>query len=355
LSEPAAGQRPCARGEWCSQRTVAIEAGERVITPAGAWRPYCDPCEAYLAQCARELPGYYLRLGAMIGDPLQARVQVHAPFGSQPVIREDVDAHMRLTAAILGGWESRVRVTARLWMPDPRGRHDTPAAILRAATTLSAQVSVLMAMQPGWMTRAFRFPFDDETSAWLADSEIVRAGEGYAVVMTQVDGEAAGREIQWLHYRSRSLLGETSPPPEILIPPCRKCARRLLLRAYPDAGRDRYSRCGWCGDEMTSAQFDVNALRWLAYHRGRERATLGEPAEAEVADAAVKALSWRTENCALNQETGGALFASSGGERPARRPAAPGRADHQGAGRAAVRRDAGGDHELAAPRLRAEE
>ena len=287
MTEPQSG-RPCARGDWCSQREVTIEGGERIITPAmtpGHSRPYCHWCEQYLAGCARELPGYYLRLGAMLGDPLQAQVQVHAPFESQTPVREDVDAHMRLMAAILGGWEHRVRATARLWLPDPEGRHDTPAVILRAATTLAGQVSVLMAMQSGWMTRTFPFPFDDDTSELLADAEMVRAGEGYAVVMTRVDGEEAGREIQWLHYRCRSLLLETNPPPEILISPCRKCTRRELRRAYPDGKRDRYSRCGWCGDEMTMAEFDTNAKRWLAYHSGRRRAVLGEPEGTEVARA----------------------------------------------------------------------
>ena len=96
--------RRCSRGDFCSARIITFTDGERVVTPALTPRPYCDLCQDHIARCAADLPGFWVRLAAMIGDPLQAEVQVHAPFGPQVPLREDVDAHLRLTAVTLGGW-----------------------------------------------------------------------------------------------------------------------------------------------------------------------------------------------------------------------------------------------------------
>lgn len=110
-----------------------------------------------------------------------------------------------------------------------------------------------------------------------ADHELVRVTIDSIQPMDMADGEDAGREIQYLHYRCRSLLLETNPKPELLISPCRQCSHRALYRAWPDGDRDLVSRCAQCGDEMTSDEFDVNAKRWLAYHRAHaERPVLGE-------------------------------------------------------------------------------
>lgn len=266
--DPESGE-PCKRGNWCTGRTVTLEDGERVIHPRRTYRAYCDPCKTYLAGCAGELGELYQRLEAAIGDAVQAEVHVPTPFGPQLPVREDIDAHMRLMAALLPGWEARVRATARLSRPDPLQRVDTPEAMSRACQTLATHATVLLALQPAWMSRTFRRPLDDETADWLADSEIVRAGEDYFTVMTRVGGEQAGQEIQYLHYRARSVLMETNPPPEILIPPCRQCEMRTLRRAWPEAGSDLdlYCRCTNCRDEMTALEYDVNAKRWLAYHR----------------------------------------------------------------------------------------
>jgi hypothetical protein len=267
---------PCKRGNWCAGRTVALEDGERVVHPRRTYRAYCDQCESYLAGCVRELAELYQRLEAAIGDPLQAEVHVPSPFGPQLPLREDIDAHMRLMAILLPGWEARVRATARLSQPDPQQRVDTLAAMSRACTTLATHATVLLALQPAWMTRTFRRPLDDDTAEWLADSEIVYAGEDSLTVMVQVGGEHAGQEIQYLHYRARSVLMETNPPPEILIPPCRKCEMRTLRRAWPEAGSelDLYCRCTNCRDEMTAQEYDVNAKRWLAYHKANASAAV---------------------------------------------------------------------------------
>ena len=95
------GMHHCARGEWCSGRVITFTDGQRVVTAALTPRPYCDLCQEHIARCASDLPGFWLRLQHAIGDPLQAEVQVHIPFGPQIILREDVDAHLRLSAVIL--------------------------------------------------------------------------------------------------------------------------------------------------------------------------------------------------------------------------------------------------------------
>jgi hypothetical protein len=121
-------------------------------------------------------------------------------------------------------------------------------------------------------------PLPPDLAEEYADYEIVRVTIDSLQPMVLADGEDAGRDIQWLHYRSRSLLLETNPPPELLITPCRQCTRRTLRRAWPDSERDLYSRCDHCQDEMSSEEYDVNSRRWVAYHRARteNRPVLGE-------------------------------------------------------------------------------
>jgi hypothetical protein len=272
--ESTEGMRRCARGEWCSGRVVTFENGERVVTPALTPRPYCDRCAKHIARCAGDLPGFWLRLEHAIGDPLQAEVPVRVPFGPQVLLREDVDAHLRLSAVLLGGWAARVRAVPQLVLSAPQHAYDSPAGVRDNARILAKHASVLLAMQPAWMTRTFRTPLSEEEQEWLADCEIVRVGAGYIEAQVRTDGEDAGRELQFLHYRARSLLLETDPPPEILITPCRNCTWRSLRRAWD---RDLYSRCDHCGDEMTLAGHGVNVTRWLAYYRAHaERPVLGE-------------------------------------------------------------------------------
>jgi hypothetical protein len=274
MAEAQADQRPCARGEWCSARTVTAVDGERVVTPALTPRVYCDWCSEYIATCASELPAYWLRLAAAIGDPLQAEVQVHIPFGPQIILREDVDAHLRLMAVLLGGWAARVRSVARLAFP--AAPHDSAGGILGNARTLATHTAVLLALEPGWMTRGSSFPpgrkgkpdlIADDIEEEYADTEIVRVGVDFADLPVLMSGEDAARDVQYLHYRSRSLLLETNPPPELLITPCRQCTHRALRRAWPESDRDLFSRCDQCGDEMTAEQYDTNARRWVAYHK----------------------------------------------------------------------------------------
>ena len=310
------GQRFCARGDWCSERTVTIEDGERVITPGLTWRPYCDSCESHIASLLigtpddpdRAMGALYQRLAESIGSPLQADVWVPSPFGPLVPLREDIDAHMRVMALVLGAWAARVRGVVRL--AESGYPYASPERVAADAVMLSRHITVLLALQPGWVTRSFPMHRDDEPvlgEDWLPsgkllpprsrtepipadiadahpDAEIIRAGVDYVQLPVLASGEDAGLEILHMHYVGRRLLLETNPPPEILLVQCRQCTHRSLRRAWPgpDAERDIYSRCDNCHDEMGSDEYDVNAKRWLAYHRAQQqnRPVLGEPAVA---------------------------------------------------------------------------
>ena len=299
--------RPCSRGDFCLGRVITWDGDTRIVTPARSPRPYCDKCQGQIGTWAAELPGFYLRLAFLIGDPLQSEVPVKTPFGPQVIVREDVEGHMRLLASTVAGWAARVRAVPGLSLSPLKYPHDSLAGVRDNAVILATHTGPLIALQRAWMTRVVPMPpmprEEDMMTAgtdWLpdgavatprapvdpipadlvelyADHELVRVTIDSIQPMDMADGEDAGREIQYLHYRCRSLLLETNPKPELLISPCRQCSHRALYRAWPDGDRDLVSRCAQCGDEMTSDEFDVNAKRWLAYHRAHaERPVLGE-------------------------------------------------------------------------------
>ena len=283
ISTEEEGLRRCARGDWCSRRIVTFQDGERVVTAALTPRPFCDGCQEYIAKCATELPAFWVRLSAMIGDSPQVEWPPTLPGndeggGPRILLREDVDAHLRLSASTLGAWAARVRAVPQLALSEPEHAHDTPEGVRDNAGILARHASVLLALQPGWMTRGFCFPpgrkgkpdvISDEIEAEHGDSEIIRAGVDFVDLPVMADGEDAGREVQYLHYRARSLLLETNPPPELLITPCRNCTWRALRRAWPDGERDLFSRCDHCGDEMDWPEYEINAKRWVAFHKAQ--------------------------------------------------------------------------------------
>jgi len=262
-----------------------------MLTP----RNFCDPCRGRIVACLEELPGAYDRLAAAIGDAPRTGNAVRVPYGPTEPLRAEVDALMRSAAAVLHGWEARVRGSRLQLAPRPAGDIISPGSVRKAAETLGTHIDVLLALQPGWMTRVFTFPpgkpgasaaqegtcrrcgrrvgrlvghgtpgrwylaeaaggpvapcrhdprgitasralslIPEWLEAEIGGEEIIASGDGWVKVARHVGAAVAGNEILELHYRARRQLGETRSPPESFDGvPCRSCDEMALERAEP--------------------------------------------------------------------------------------------------------------------------
>ena len=326
---------PCSRipPELCDgARLVVQDDGTSRREPMLTPRSFCEPCRSRIITCLEELPGAYERLAAALGDPPRTGLQHRVPFGPTEPIRAEIDALMRVTAVILHGWEFRVRRSRlQLFL---RETPDILAAesVKEAAETLARQIDVLLALQPGWMTRTFTFPpgkpgtstaheatcrrcgwriarlvsggkqrwylaeaatgpvaacvhepgeitasralglIPAELEAEIGDEEITVVGDGWLQVTLCIGAAVAGNEILDLHYRARRHLGETKPPPESFDGvPCRNCDEMALERAEPpsDPGVPAaHSKCALCKDEMDREEFAQWADMYASWARG---------------------------------------------------------------------------------------
>ena len=329
-------------GHPCSRIPPELCDGSRIVwdddrnsrrEPARTSRTFCEPCGSRIIACLEELPPAYGRLAAALGDaPKTGASSVRAPFGPTILLRAEIDALMRVTAVILHGWEARVR-GSRLQLVS-RDTPDIlhPESVKDAARTLATHINVLLALQPGWMTRTFSFPpgkpgaipaqegtcrrcgrrvarlvtagrrrwyvmdasgapvpackhepreitssralalMPAELEAEIGDEEIVTIGDGWVKVTKHIGAGAAGNEILDLHYRARRRLGETRPQPESFDGiPCRACDEMALERADPPSNPDipaNHSKCALCKDEMSREEFAQWADMYASWARG---------------------------------------------------------------------------------------
>ncbi len=282
--------RPCSRQppELCDgARVVTMEDGSSKRVPMLTPRTFCEPCRSRIITCLGEIPAAYVRLGHALGDaPKTGGSGVRgAVFGPSIPIRAEIDAIMRVIAAILPGWEARVRGNPRLNLTprDPERDLNTPESVRDAAETLARNIDVLLSLEDARMSRTFTFPFAKpgktyaarkapipaETEAEIGDEEILRGGDGWVTVAPLLDGASAGNEIITLHYRARRQLGETKPAPDSFDGiPCRACEAMTLERAEPPSDPSlpaNHSKCPGCGDEMdreTFAQWADTYAQW---------------------------------------------------------------------------------------------
>ena len=263
----------CARGDWCEERTVVIERGERIVTAALSPRPFCGGCTGHIRQCldgpGDGLPKLYARLAREIGEERHAEVLIRLPFGPSVPLNEAIDAHMRAMTETMASWEERIRAVDSLsGLPRPDCPQDDAADLERSVAIIEPRLSALLSLAPQEMIR-FLPPW--AIAEQDQDTEIL-GGDSYAVrVVIRLGGRHAGEEIMHLHYVARRLLLETSPP-QPLLPDfrCRACEQKLLRKAAPPWHEDGTwfkSRCDACGDEMTEDEYKQNALRWIAWER----------------------------------------------------------------------------------------
>ena len=277
--EQEAGPHYCARGQWCSGRTVTAENGQRVVLAAITPRAYCDGCQDHIGLCLEGTPedgchngmlALYHRLHRELGEARQAEIMIKIPFGPSLPLSAAIDAQMRAMTETLCSWEERLRDVARLSDLGAAGNRpqDSAADLDRSLRIISPRLNVLLSLMPQEMPRsmpAWAVREEDE------DCEIL-ASNGYTVTIApRLGGEQAGQEILHLHYMARRLLLETNPP-QPLLPDfrCRVCEQKLLRKAAPpwhEDGEWFWSKCDGCGDECTREDYDVNAKRWVAYEK----------------------------------------------------------------------------------------
>jgi hypothetical protein len=327
---------PCSRipPELCAgARIILRDDGSSKREPMQTPRPFCDPCRGRILACLEELPPAYGRLLRALGQPPWAGpARSKIVFGPREPIRGEIDALMRVTAVILHGWEFRVRRSRLNLSLRPTPDILAPESVKAAAETLARHIDVLLALQPGWMTRTFTFPpgklssvaaqegtcrrcgqriarliggvrhrwyvtgpvsgpvgpcahepaeiiasralglIPAELEAEIADEEIVEIGDGWLKVTRHVGAAVAGNEILDLHWRARRHLGETRPGPEFFDGiPCKACDEMALERAEPPSNPDvpaAHSKCVLCKDEMSREEFDQWAEMYASWARG---------------------------------------------------------------------------------------
>lgn len=253
---PDEGQRPCARDLWCASSVIVTEDGKQVRRPALGYQSFCPRDREHIARCLDELPGLYVRLHAELGQKGTATGERVRMSKSAPIpLSVSIDALMRSITESLYSWHERVAAVACLSFPsaDLSRRRRDGLAVDRAVTVLGGHLDALLALGPEdmWRTRP----------------------EGR--VIEELDGAAAGLEVLHIHYRCRSVLGETRAKPEELIGiPCRAdgCGIRGLRRCDPPSDSDDpgyWSECTACGDRMNEADYREWTALCAAYERNR--------------------------------------------------------------------------------------
>jgi hypothetical protein len=195
-------------------------------------------------------------------------------------LRLDVDALIRDMVLVLCSLEERVRTAAALTPMDTaasRHRRDE-VAIPAAVTVLSAHFDKLLGLAPATVTRIRSIRAAADAPAGTAGR--VHPVAGFAELLVDVDGPAAGLEIIHLHYRSRSLVGATRPAPEKLDGvPCRRCQVLSLERAAPSrtrTGVDYWSECCECGQLMSREEYLAWVKMYAAWVKTQQTAPLLE-------------------------------------------------------------------------------
>lgn len=269
------GQRECARAEWCTGYRIVQQAdGTSKREPGLAYTAFCVADTTLIGEKLGELPGAFTRLEADLGDPVRRNEMVRVPFGPAIPLSEFYDALIRRIAPELCAWAARVRAVKPL-SPPPQVPVLSVAAVEHAAVTLKRNLSALLALQPGWMTRTIprppgkggQAPSITDLDDSYGDCEIIRFGIDFVTVMVLRDGTDAGTEILDLHRQCQRALGETVTRPETLDGiPCRSCDSPHLERAEPPSDPSTeadYSRCPECGDRMKPGTYN----EWVDWYK----------------------------------------------------------------------------------------
>ena len=251
-------QRECARGSWCLGKTTAIgEDDQPVTTPALTHDPYCEKCRNAVWRALDDIPELWVRLHQELGAKGQASERVTIKGNSAPIpLRADVDALLREHLDILASWDERVRIDASLVLPDTQAtrlRPDHGRMVAAMARTLREHLDRLLTLPADAMSRSYSL-HDLAKIPEGCHGRTNRIG-GYAEVTVELSGEDAGGEILQLHYRTRSVLGETRMTERLDVPcPDPACDLLMLERRQGSAYE---AECRACGRLLSRAEYEA--------------------------------------------------------------------------------------------------
>jgi hypothetical protein len=250
-------QHPCPRGAWCSGSTITMDSGEAVTAPALTHETFCAKCSLQVLRALADIPELWVRLHCELGSKGQASERVTMSRSAPLPLRADIDALLREHLDILASWDERVRMAASLVLPDTqqqRMRPDHGRMVATFCRTLAAHLDGpdgLLALPPDAMARTFSL-HDLSAIPEGAYGRTNRPG-GYAEVTVELSGADAGEEILHLHYRSRSVLGETRMTERLDVPcPDPSCDLLMLVRVQ---GSEYAAECKACGRLLNEAEY----------------------------------------------------------------------------------------------------
>ena len=247
-------QRPCSRGQYCSAATVTEQDGERVTTPALCYQAFCSKCQGLTFRALGDLPELWVRLHLELGSKGQATERVSMSRSAPLPLRADIDAQLREILNVLASWDERLRLAARLTLPDTDETHrrtDHGRLTAGFCKTLAVHLDTLLSLPPDAMSRSFSL-YNLDRIPEGAYGRTNRIG-GYAEVTVDLSGADAGTEILGLHYRARSVLGETRMTERLDVPcPDPACDMLMLVRVQ---GSDWAAECKACGRLLSTSEY----------------------------------------------------------------------------------------------------
>ena len=248
------GQHECARGTYCSAATVTEQDGERTTTPALTYGTFCAKCHGICLRALGDLPELWVRLHLELGSKGQASERVTMSRSAPLPLRADIDAQLREIMNVLASWDERLRLAARLTLPDTDETHlrtDHGRMTADFCKTLAAHLDTLLALPADAMARSFSLHNLDRIPEG-AHGRTNRIG-GYAEVTVDLSGADAGSEILGLHYRARSVLGETRMTERLDVPcPSDTCELLMLVRVQ---GSEYSAECRACGRLLSEQEY----------------------------------------------------------------------------------------------------
>lgn len=227
-------QRPCARGDRCSERDSQGQ-------PAQGPRPFCATDQLVVARSLAWLPEAFVLLHQRLGDKSAGRTEkVSASRTPSIPLNLAVDTLLTDMVGLLESWAERVRDVARLSGPttDASRRRRDAIVVADATRILTGHLDVLLALPEAPMVRFLPLHqigklSDDTPGIVLAYA---------AITNPDLSGADAGLEILHLHSRARGLLGLT-PKHQDLPVPCWSCGLKTVRRWDGAAGLADSAEC----------------------------------------------------------------------------------------------------------------